>query len=181
MDVILVVGALNPTNFRKQKEAILEMARKQQNTNLNYIYEVIQHGKTAVVKKSLRERMNNRDLQSFIGSLVMGEPGKALPDAIRQAKLSFEQYSRPKAKKVLVVFSDAAINNDPVSAFQEPGEKLREDLVKIIGVTVEDVRGNLDDKMEGLTGKKPLKIDSVNNNNTPEGTGKTIAQETATG
>ena len=181
VDVILVVGALNPSYFRKQKEAILEMARQQQNTNLNYIYEVIQHGKTAVVKKSLAERMNNKDLQSFIGSLIMDEPGKALLDAISQAKLSFEQHGRPKAKNVLVVFSDAAIYNDPVSAFQEPGEKLRGDGVKIIGVTVEDVRGNLDDKMEGLTGNNPLKIDAVNNDNTPEKTGKKIAQQTVTG
>ena len=181
MDVILVLGAVNPANFEKQKQAIMEMARQHQNTNLDYIYEVIQHGNAAIVKKSLKDRMNNQDLQSFVGSLVIEEPGKAILDAIRLAKLSFEQHSRPKAKRMLVVFSDSGIYNDPLNSFQELGEKLREDHVKIIGVTVQDVRGNLDEKVEGLTGNKPLKIDTVNNDNTPEKTGKKIAQETVAG
>ena len=176
-----MVGALKPTSFDKEIEAILEMARQQQNTNLNYIYGVIQHGNTADIKKSLKERMNNKDLQSFVGSLVMEEPGKALLDAIRQAKLSFEQHGRPKAKKVLVVFSDAAINNYPVNTFQEPGDKIRKDGTKIIGVTVDDLGDNLNDKMEGLTGKKPLKIDSVGDDNAPKKTGKKIAEQSVTG
>lgn len=177
----MVVGALNQIYFEKEKEAILEMARQHQNTNLDYIYEVIQHGQNAVVKKSLEERMNNKDLQSFVRSLVWEEPGRALLDSIRQAKLSFEQHGRPKAKKVLVVFSDAAILNEPLSVFQEPGETLRTAGVRIIGVTVEDERSNLDNKMEGLTGMKPLKIDSIVPDNSPEKTGKKIAEQVVTG
>ena len=180
LDVILVVGASNPTYFRLEKEAILEMARQQQNTSVNYIYGVIQYGNSAVIKKSLKERMNNKDLQAFVESLVMEEPGKALLDAIDQAKLSFEQHGRPKARKVLAVFSDASIGDDPFSAFQEPGEKLRQDGVKIMGVTVNDERGDVDDKMEGLTGKKPFKIDDDHSENTPERIGRKIAQQTVT-
>ena len=181
MDVIIVVGAPNPTYFRLEKEAILEMARQHQNTSLNYIYGVIQYGITAVVKKSLKERMNNKDLQSFVEPLVMEETGNALLEAVDQAKLSFEQHGRPKAKKVLVVFSDATIDDDPLNAFREPGETLRQDGVKIIGVTVNDKQGDMDDKMEGLTGKKPLKIDEDNNDNTPEKIGKKIAQQSVAG
>ena len=177
----MVMGAVSSTIFGKQKQAILEMARQHQNTNMDYIYEVIQHGNAAVVKKSLEERMNNQDLQSFVGSMVIEEPGRALLDAIRQAKLSFERHSRPKAKRILVVFSDSGIYNDPLNSFQELGEKLREDRVRIIGITIDDVRGNLDDKIEGLTGNDPLKIDGINNDNTPEKTGKKIAEQTVTG
>lgn len=176
-----MVGAPNPTYFSLEKEAILEMARQHQNTSLNYIYGVIQYGNTAVVKKGLKERMDNKDLQSFVESLVMKEPGNALLEAIDQAKLSFEHHGRPKAKKVLVVFSDSTIDHEPLSTFQEPGEKLRQDGVKIIGVTVNDKQGYADDNIEGLAGKKPLKIDEDNNDNTPKKIGKKIAQQTVTG
>ena len=181
VDVVIIVGASSPKTFLKQKEAILEIARQHQNTNLDYIYEVIQHGKTPLVKKSLKQGMNSQGLESFVESLVFKESGEVLPDAIRQAKLSFEQHGRPKAKKVLVVFSDESNLNVPVKVLQESGEKLRGESIKIIGVSVDDEQGNLDDKLEGLTGKKPLKIDQVNNDNTPEKTGEKIAEQTVTG
>lgn len=183
VDVIAIVGAKNPSYFKKQKDALLEMSGQHQNTSLDYIYEVIQYGENAMVKKSLNERMNNKDFQSYVESLVIEEPGVALLDAVREAKVSFEKFGRPRARKVLVVFSDEAIVKDPVplSEFQELGEKLRENGVKMIGVTIEDVKGDLDDTIKELTGKDPLKIDSVDDDNTPQRIGTKIAEKTVNG
>lgn len=163
------MGASNEANFNKQKQAAIEVVKPEKNSDV--IYEVIRYGKGAAVEKSLAVKMDKKALVTFLYSLPWQEPGEALLAGVRQAQLSFERHGRPKARKILVVFSDNRLNeSSPV--VEKTGGDLRRTEIKIIGILVG--KNGEEDKITTLAGKKPLKIDETNE---PKETGKQIAEE----
>lgn len=169
VDVILVMGASNKNNFEKQKQAVREVVQLDKNSNV--IYGVIQYGNNTIVNKSLGEEMDKKALIKFLRSLLWKETGEALLDGVRQANVMFEKFGRPKARKILVVFSDDRLRDSSL-VIEKTGDNLRVTGIKTIGVVV----GNRGDKVKllKLSGKNPLKI---GDNDKPEKTGKHIAEE----
>lgn len=163
------MGASNPDHFEKPKQAVLEVVRT--NKNSDVMYEVIQYGKDVTVRKSLGEKMDKKTLTAFLRTISWKEPGEALLDSVREAKVSFERYGRPKARRILVVFSDDKVK-ESLAAVKEVGNDLQTAGIKIVGVLVRN-RGD-EEKIRKLSGEKPLKIDDVDE---PGKTGRDIAEE----
>ena len=162
------MGSSSRENFEKQKETVKEAI--QQDTNSNVIYGVIQYGRTAEVQKNLQERMNKEVFKRFLPTLSWNEVGEALMAGLQQANVTFTEYGRPNARRILLLFSDKPWND--TMAVNDIGKKLRENAVKIVPVSV----GNRsdDEKLSELAGRKPLKVDE---DNKPEKTGKKVSEE----
>jgi hypothetical protein len=166
------MGSSSGENFEKQKRTV--EAAIQQDTNSDVIYGVIQYGKTAEIQKSLQERMNKEGFEAFLPSLSWNEVGEALQDGLQQANVTFTEYGRPDARRILLVFVDKPWNDSV--AVNEIGKKLRENGVKIVPVAV----GNRsdDEELTELAGRKTLKVDE---DNEPEKTGKKVSEEVTKG
>lgn len=173
MDVVIIMGAWRSENFEKERQATLELVQADKNSNV--IYEIIQNGNEAVVIKSLSEKMDKKSFIAFLPSLSWKENGDALLDGVRQAKMSFEKYGRPKATKVLVLFSDDPMS-ESVPVVKKLGDDLRASGIKMIGILVGNYGEEL--KITSLVGRKPLKIDNVNS---PEKTGRDMAEDVLKG
>ena len=168
IDVIVVMGSSTDENFAKQKQTVNETI--EQETNSDIIYGVIQYGKTAAVRKSLQERMDGKAFQQLLPSLSWNEVGEALQDCLRLANVSFMEYGRPNARKILLVFSDKP-SNDSVSV-NDIAKKLQENGVKIVPVSIANRSDG--EKLPELAGQKPLRVDE---DNEPEKTGKKVSEE----
>lgn len=172
IDVIVVMGSSTNENFAKQKQTVNETI--EQETNSDIIYGVIQYGKTAAVQKSLQERMNRKAFQKFLPSLSWNEVGDALQDCLKLANVSFSEYGRPNARRVLLVFFDKPWNDSVV--VDDIAKKLKENGVKIVPVSV--ANRSDDKKLPELAGQKPLRLDE---DNEPEKTGKKVSEEVMKG
>lgn len=172
IDVIVVMGSSTNENFAKQKQTVNETI--EQETNSDIIYGVIQYGKTAAVQKSLQERMNRKAFQKFLPSLSWNEVGDALQDCLKLANVSFSEYGRPNARRVLLVFFDKPWNDSVV--VDDIAKKLKENGVKIVPVSV--ANRSDDKKLPELADQKPLRLDE---DNEPEKTGKKVSEEVMKG
>ena len=168
VDVIVVMGSSSNENFEKQKQTAQEAV--QQDTNSDIIYGVIQYGKSAEVLKTLQEKMNKQTFEQFIPLLTWSEVGEAFLEALQKASVTFAEYGRPNARRILVVFSDRPWNDS--MAVEDIGDRMRKNGVKIVPISV----GNRsdDERLPELGGRKPLTVDEDKG---PEKTGKKVAEE----
>ena len=168
IDVIVVMGSSTNENFEKQKQTVNKTIEHE--TNSDIIYGVIQYGKTATMQKSLQERMNKKAFQKYLPSLSWSEVGDGLRDSLQLANVSFTEYGRHNARRILLVFFDKPWNDSVV--VDDITKKLKENGVKIIAVSI--ANRSDDEKLPKLAGQKPLRVDE---DNEPKKTGKKVSEE----
>ena len=127
------------------------------------LYATIVYGRNALVKSKFKDIPEKVKVKKFIDTLSWEDDGKELDKALEETNKLFNEHSRPKARKVMVVFvtgTEVATTSD----LKKAAMKLNDNEVKIIVVKLGT---DSDDKqLEVITPKK--NIVSVNENDHSE-------------
>lgn len=132
------MGASNPNgrdHFNNEKRAVVEIMKRISKSN--NIFGVIQYDSAASIKSSLKEYTDDRRFREKVDSLSWRRDGINLKAGLEIAKMLFDTESRPKARKVLVVFTDGRLPNS-VEDLKNTSEPLKKKGIKIISVAVGD-------------------------------------------
>ena len=173
IDVVFLMGASNPSgnrHFLNEKRLVEEIV--QRNSTPATRFAIIQYDYSAAIRRSLNDYTNPETFIVTLNSLYWRGDATNMQSGIEEAKVLFEKEGRPKARKILVVFSDGTLpaNVEEIKRFKKP---LGEQQVKIISVTVGD---NVDeDKFNELSSKNDtIKHDDQEE---PKDTGDKIEEE----
>ena len=145
------MGARSPAgqrHFMNEKRLVEELF--QRNNTPATKFAIIQYENSAAIRRSLNDYTNPETFIATLNSLFWRGDATNVQSGMEKAKMLFEKEGRPKARKILVVFSDGKLptNIEDIERFKKP---LDEQHVKIITVTVGD---NVDeDKFDKLSSK----------------------------
>ena len=151
IDVVFLLGASNPgarLHLSNAKQLVEEIVQRN-NTPVSR-FAIVQYENTANVRSSLNEYTNIQTFIDSLNSLYWRGDASDLQSGLEKVQKLFENEGRPKARKILVIFSDGKI---PISVedIETSKKPLEEKGVKIISVTVGD---NVDeDKLNALASK----------------------------
>ena len=151
IDIVFLMGASNPGGQRhisNEKRLVEEIL--QRNNTPNSRFAIVQYENTATVRSSLNEYTNTETFIDSLNLLYWRGDATDLPSGLEKVKMLFEKEGRPRARKIIVIFSDGKLPSsvENIVASKKP---LEDKGIKIISVTVGD---NVDeDKLNALASK----------------------------
>lgn len=134
MDVVFAFGAAGRnaiTLFNKEKEIAREMIDNEKERDV--LYSTVVYGKGASVKSKFKDMPDKIDVQKFIDDLSWKDEGRKLDRALIETDKLFKDHSRPKARKILVVFVTGKADST-TKEVKKAAKKLNDNDVKIIAV-----------------------------------------------
>lgn len=151
IDVVFLMGASNPAGKRhilNEKRLMEEIV--QRNSTPATRFAIVQYENSAEVRRSLNDYTNAKTFIDTLNSLYWRGDATNLESGLEKVKMLFEKEGRPKARKILVVFSDGKLLTN-VEDIKKSKKPLEEQKTKVICVTVGD---NVDeDKFDELSSK----------------------------
>ena len=123
-------------DFVYEKRTISEIVNKSSASNT--IFGLLQYGNNATVEISLKEFTDSEKFNQKMNSMSWKTDGINLKAGLEKAAELFHKEGRPKARKVLVVFTDARVP-DTVENVIKYREQLEKKGLKIITIAVGDI------------------------------------------
>ena len=120
--------------FQKMKSVIKQIIDKYRKGQLQY--GLIVFGNSATIKVNFGDAFDNENkLKRFVEAVPRASGGPKLDSALKEAKILFEQSSRPEAKKILVVLTDAK-STGSLDSLRQRAQALDDEGVVIISVGI---------------------------------------------
>jgi hypothetical protein len=132
VDIVFVFGATEPNapiRFDKEKEIAKEMIDNEKEKDI--LYGTIVYGIDASVKSKFKDMPEKTKVKKFIDTLSWEDDGDKLDKALVETDKLFEEYGRPEARKITVVFVTGRADAT-TSELKRAAKKLNDKEVKII-------------------------------------------------